>query len=370
VVHNILTPQRLIVGPGSIVELGAAAASLGRRALLMTGRRALRESGTTREILRILGEANVTVTVFEEVESEPCCETCDRAREILRTRGCDVVIGAGGGSALDAAKVAAGLAAEEAPTLDFWNGTVPTHAGVPFVAVPTTSGTGAEATRNGVITNPGIPAKKSIRDDAFMAKRVVLDPELTLSVPPEVTAQSGMDALVQAIESFTSIHANAVTDAWSFQAIRLLKDSVLLAYRDGSDLSARSDAAHGSLLAGLALSNARLGLVHGLAHPLGARAHIPHGLACAVLLPPVMRFNREACAEKYTRLDHIMNGDAVTFVENLMRALDIPPNLKTFGVQPDDVPLLVQESLPSGSLKANPREATPEACTEILRSVL
>ncbi len=368
--HRILTPPKLIVGPGSIAELGRNVAALGQRALLVTGRKALRESGTTDRILEALSADGVKARLFEGVEAEPSCETCDRVRDALRSAPCDVVIGAGGGSVLDAAKVAAGLAGEVLPTLDFWNGRKPEQPGVPFVAVPTTSGTGAEATRNGVITNPEIPAKKSIRDDSFLAKLVVLDPRLTLTVPPRVTATSGMDALVQAIESFTSIHASPVTDAWSFAAVLLLKDSVLKAYRDGADLSARTDAAYGSLLAGLALANARLGLVHGLAHPLGARYHIPHGLVCAVLLPPVMRFNRESCSEKYARLDHVMGGDAVAFVEQLLRDLDIAPDLKAFKIKPEDVPLLVEESLPSGSLKANPRKATPEACAEILKSVL
>lgn len=368
--QTILVPPRLVVGPGSLADLGREVATLGKSALLVTGRQALRRSGTTRQLLETLSEADVEVSLFEDVETEPSCETCDRVRDALRRERRDVVIGAGGGSVLDAAKVAAGLAREEPPTLEFWEGRGVTDPGVPFVAVPTTSGTGAEATKNGVITNPDVPAKKSIRDDSFMARLVVLDPYLTLSVPPHVTAWSGMDALTQAIESFTSIHASPVTDAWSFQAVRLLKRSVPAAYRRGQDLQARTDAAYGSLLAGLALSNARLGMVHGLAHPLGARYHIPHGLVCAVLLPPVMRFNRESCTEKYARLDHVLGRDAVRFAEGLLAELHIPPNLREFEVRSDDIALLVEESLPSGSLKANPRKVTAEACAEILKSII
>lgn len=368
--RHLLMPSRLVIGPGAAAELGRTTARLGGRALLVTGRKALREAGTTTRILETLADDGVETTPFEGVEPEPSCETCDRVRAALNSTPCDVVIGVGGGSVLDAAKVAAGLAGETHPTLDFWNGRKVDKPGVPFVAVPTTSGTGAEATRNGVITNPAVPAKTSIRDDAFVARLVVLDPELTLSVPPGVTAASGMDALVQAIESFTSKHATPVTDAWSFEAVRLLKTSVLAAYRDGSDLAAHTDAAFGSLLAGLALANARLGMVHGLAHPLGARYHIPHGLVCAVLLAPVMRFNRGAAQEKYVRLDGVMDGDAVGFVERLRDALGLPADLKPFGVRAGDVPTLVAESLPSGSLAANPREATAEACTALLVGLL
>jgi len=368
--HTLLIPSRLITGAGTLDALGDAAAALGTRALLVTGRTALRASGTTERIVAHLTRAGVETTLFEEVEPEPSCGTVDRVREAIGAGRCDVVIGAGGGSVMDAAKVAAGLAAEDAPAVAFWEGRKVEHRGVSFIAVPTTSGTGAEATKNGVITNPEVPAKRSIRDDAFVAKLVLLDPELTLTCPREITACAGMDALVQAIEAFTSIHASPVTDAWSFEAVRLLKDSVPAAWRDGSDLAARTDAAYGSLLAGLALANARLGMVHGLAHPVGARCHIPHGLVCAVLMPTVMRFNREACPEKYARLDHVMKGDCIAFVEDLLGRLDLPRDLRSFDVDPAMIPLLVAESLPSGSLKANPREATAEACAEVLRSIL
>ena len=151
--HTLRVPPRLIVGPGSISGLGEGVASLGKRPLLVTGRQGLRQSGATEHILSLLADARLQTTLFEEVETEPSCETCDRVRDTLQSGHCDVVVGAGGGSALDAAKVAAGLAGEEPPTLEFWNDRKPTRPGVPFVAVPTTSGTGAEATTNAVITN-------------------------------------------------------------------------------------------------------------------------------------------------------------------------------------------------------------------------
>jgi alcohol dehydrogenase class IV len=179
-----------------------------------------------------------------------------------------------------------------------------------------------------------------------------------------------MDALVQAIESFTSIHATPITDAWAVEAARLIARSLLRAFRDGRDLAARSDVAYGSLMAGLALSNARLGLVHGLAHPLGARYRIPHGLVCAVLLLPVMRFNRGACREKYARLDAVMDGDADAFIAKLMHDLGVPLDLKAFRVNLADVPRIVEESLPSGSLKANPRVPTAADCGAIVREII
>lgn len=369
--YDILTPPKMIIGPGSLGKLGEAVASIGKRALLVTGRQALRKAGVTDLIQRQLVASGVQTSIFEEVEPEPSCETCDAIRDYIRSDKCNVVVGAGGGSAMDAAKVAAGLAEEEPPVLEFWLGrSMPARPGVPFVAVPTLSGTGAEATRNGVITNPDVPAKQSIRNDSFVARLVVVDPYLALATPPKLTAYAGMDALVQAIEAFTSRHANPVTDAWAVEAILRLKDSVAAAYHAGGDLLARSEVAVGSLLSGLALSNARLGLVHGLAHPLGARYKIPHGLVCAVLLPSVMRFNREACPEKYARLDALLGGNAADRVEALSRSVGIPANLSGFQIKPDDVNRLVEESLPSGSTKANPRTVTPEAAAAILRSLI
>ena len=366
--HNILLPPKFIVGAGSIDSLGLEVSRLGKRALLVTGRSALRKTGITGRIVDNLAAAGIDVVLFDQVESEPSLETVDRARRVIVDERTDVVIGAGGGSAMDAAKVAAGLAAENASTLEFWNDRTPARAGIPFVAVPTTSGTGAEATKNGVITNPEIPAKKSIRDDSFVAKLVVLDAEVTLCLPPKETALSGMDALVQAIESYTSIHACALTDSWSIAAVELLSDSVMRAFRNGKDIDARTDAAYGSLLAGMSLANARLG--HGLAHPLGARYHISHGLVCAVLLPHVMRFNRESCPEKYARLDSLMHGDADAHVAGMMKEMEIPSSLREFGVDSGDIPLIIEESLPSGSLKANPRSVTGTACKTILQNCL
>ena len=369
--YDILTPARILIGPGSLASLGPAVAAIGKHALLVTGRQALRRAGVTRQALDHLALAGVKTSLFEDVEPEPACETCDAIRDAIRSDRCDVVIGLGGGSVMDAAKVAAGLTEEEPPVLEFWLGRATlTRRGVPFVAVPTLSGTGAEVTKNGVISNPEVLAKQSIRDDSFVAKLVVVDPYLMLSVPPKLTACAGMDALVQAIEAFTSRQANPLTDAWAFEAVLRLKDSVVASWRMGGDLMARTDVAWGSLLAGLALSNARLGLAHGLAHPLGARYRIPHGLVCAVLMPPVARFNREKCPEKYARLDAALGGDTAQVIEDMLSTMKLPTDLKAFGIMPEHVPGLVEESLPSGSTKANPRTVTPEACAMVLQSLI
>jgi alcohol dehydrogenase class IV len=222
-------------------------------------------------------------------------------------------------------------------------------------------------TKNAVLTDPGRHAKKSIRRDDWFARAAVIDPELTVSVPPSVTASSGGDALCQAIEAYVSIGAGPVTDALCENAIRRIGRALLPAYKDGSNLGARADMLYGSLLAGMALANARLGAVHGMAHPLGHRYEIPHGVICALLLPYVMSYNLDHAQEKYARVAALLGVNtrdlsyqqaaerAVSKVTQMVRALDIPLHLEELGVKRADWTEIIEASLPSGSLQHNPR---------------
>ncbi len=367
--HIFLSAPKIITGAGTLQSLKEAAPNLGHCALLVTGRSALKKAGVTDRALDLLSQVGLSVTLFDQVEAEPDVTTIDRARKLCREETSDLVIGLGGGSVLDAAKVLAGLAGEQAPTEAFHRGQSISRPGLPFIAIPTTSGTGAEVTPNGVITDRKELVKKSIRDHSFLARVVILDPELTLSLPPALTAYTGMDALTQAIESFTSINASLLTDALAFESARLILGSLQRAYEDGSDLEAREKMAYGSLLAGLALANARLGAVHGLAHPLGVRYRIPHGLVCAILLPAVMKMNAEAACDKYARLSEIVGEDIVTHVEKLSARLKLPSNFAAHHIPESDFPKLVAESMPSGSLKANPKKVTEEDLYHILKQL-
>ncbi|MBM4081703.1 MAG: iron-containing alcohol dehydrogenase, partial [Planctomycetes bacterium] len=221
------TAAKIIAGAGSFEGVGKATKELGRSALLVTGKRAMRAAGFTDRAVALLKAAGVGVTVFEDVEPEPTLECCDRGRAVCRASGCDVVIGLGGGSAIDAAKTIAGLATEAEPTEVFHGGRDVTQPGLPCLAIPTTSGTGAEVTKNSVLTDPRKVVKKSIRTESFMPKTVILDPALTLTVPPTVTAHTGLDAFTQAVEAYTSIHATPITDALALQATALLTKSLV-----------------------------------------------------------------------------------------------------------------------------------------------
>jgi alcohol dehydrogenase class IV len=368
-VGTFRTVDMILTGAGSVSELGRIASGFGRKALVVTGKGSLRRSGALDRCLRILQESAVSAALFEGVEEDPTVATVDAIRMTIRREAVQVVIGIGGGSAMDAAKAAAGLASEGDSMAVFLHEQKTSSGGLPAIAVPTTSGTGAEATPNAVISDPSRIVKASIRNGEFLPKAAIVDPEMTLGVPPNVTAAGGMDALTQAVESFVSIHASPITDALAFDAFRLLAGSIERAYRDGSDIQARSACAYGSLMAGMALASARLGAVHGMAHPLGVRYRIPHGLVCAVLLPEVVRINIPFSPDKFSRLSRVADRDIVEAIREMNARLGIYEEWKRFRIPIEDYGTIAEESLPSGSLKANPKKFTRDDVIAVLQSV-
>jgi len=241
---------------------------------------------------------------------------------------------------------------------------------MPYVAAPSTAGTGAEATIVSVLTNAITHVKKSIRHPSYLARGVVLDPELTVTCPREVTAHSGLDAFVQAVESYASIHASPLSRALSVKACRLIGGALVSACEDGSDRSARTDMAYGSYMAGVALANARLGLVHGLAHSLGLRCRMPHGLICGVLAPYALRFNLETDPTCYDGLSEALGDDVMGVTARFCRQLDIPKGLASYGLDRARFEGIVREGLNSGSMKANPRPVTREDILTLLEALI
>jgi len=357
-------------GCGCSTQLGELVAGLGRRAVLVTGRRALREAGITDRLASSLRSAGVEVTLAEEAEPEPGVETVDRVRRIVREAKAEAVVAAGGGSAIDVGKAAAALAGEDAPTADYFSDRPVPAAGLPCVAAATTAGTGAEVTPNSVLTDPARRVKQSIRGRAILPAAAVVDGELTAPCPPRVTAAAGMDALTQAVESYLSIKATPLTEALSLQSARLIAGALPAAFANGKDLPARSAMAYGSLLAGMALANARLGAVHGMAHPIGFHCHAPHGAVCAVLLAPVLRFNRQAAGAKYEVLREIFVADPAEAVAEMLGRLELPSRLSELGLREEMFDAVAAESMPSGSLAANPRPVSEEDVKALLREVL
>ena len=369
--HTFTTVSKLVTGAGCFDQLGELAKQLGRRALVVTGRRSMRRAGLTDRACGLLQAAGVEVLLFEDVSREPSDADVDAGRARCRAERCGLVIGIGGGSAMDAAKSIAALANADAPTAEYIKGR-PADARdpLPCIAVATTSGTGAEVTPNAVLSWPGGRLKASIRGAGILPTVALVDPDLTLTCPPGVTAASGMDALTQAIESYVSIHATPLTEALSLHAAELMLANLPEAYAHGDNRAAREGCAYGSTMAGIALANARLGVVHGIAHPLGIRCHIPHGVCCAALLPASIRLNRTAAAAKYDRLSQVAGADIEKVAERLLTELGLDRAFGEYEINERDLPEIARESMPSGSLKANPKKVTEEDVLNILSRCL
>jgi len=376
--QSFYLPTSLYQGIGCFSQLGVVAASYGTKALLVCGRRAMRAAGILERAVALLEAAGVASVVYDKVKPEPVLAFVEKGITLASAEGCDMTIGLGGGSAMDIAKAVAGLLPLPGSVAEYHAGRALEGPGLPFLAVPTTAGTGAEVTKNAVLTDPIRGVKKSIRREDWFARAALVDPELTLSVPPDVTASAGGDALCQAIEAYVSIGAMPVTDALCEDAIRRIGRSLVRAYEDGTDLAARADMLYGSLLAGMALANARLGAVHGIAHPLGQRYHIPHGVLCTLLLPHVMAYNVDYAGHKYARVASLLGMNVSGLSENAATAVaieavrelgartGIPQHLRDVGVRRENWDDIIAQSLPSGSFKHNPRPLTGDDVQTIL----
>lgn len=367
---------RVVFGRGQVGRLGELAAPLGRSALLVYNGDEPGRAGVVDRVTGLLANAGIQPTLVRQ-RGEPTVADVDRALGTARVAACDIVIGLGGGSAIDAAKAVAGLLANGGAALDYMEvigkGQKLTKPAVPWIAIPTTAGTGAEATRNAVIGDPAKRFKASIRSELLLPRVALVDAELGVNVPPSVTASSGVDALCQLIESYTSSGANLMTDALALQGIPLAARSLRRAYADGADLDAREDMALAALLSGIALTNAGLGAVHGFAAPLGANFPVPHGVVCAALLSHVIAANVSALREqspghatlgRYSTAGRALTGDAgmsdsdavdrlIAATAALARDLNIP-RLGNFGLTREAIPEMVALARKSSSMRCNP----------------
>lgn len=378
------TANRIIFGRGSVQQIGDVVRSHGKRALFVTGSSPDRVA----HVRQLIEAAGVEVTVFA-VADEPTIAVIDRGLDVLRGAGCDVIVGCGGGSALDCAKALAALATNEGTALDYLEvigkGQPLVNAPLPCVAVPTTAGTGSEVTRNAVLASPEHARKVSLRSPLMLPDVALVDPELTDSAPRSVTAASGMDALIQVIEPYVSKQANAITDAFCRQAIPMGSRALRRVLEHPDDTEARDDMALTSLMGGLALANAKLGAVHGFAGVLGGKYNAPHGAVCAALLAPVMETNITAlnqraphhfAASRYDEIarwltDHPAAAaeDGVAWVRETVALAEIP-SLGQMGVNKADIDDIVQQSRSSSSMKGNPIELTDDELAAILRAAL
>ncbi len=378
------TAARIVFGAGKLKDLGPMAATLGSRALIAAGIHGVELERLT----GILQDSGVGCDLFP-VDGEPSVSTVLLAVQAARESRSDFVIGFGGGSALDTGKAVAALLTNPGDPFDYLEvvgRSQPLRARpAPYIAIPTTAGTGSEVTRNAVLSVPEKQVKVSLRSPHMLAKIALIDPELTYGLPPAVTASTGMDALSQVIEPYVSRRANVMTDLFCREGITRVSRSLLQAYQNGADRSAREDMALASLMGGLALANAGLGAVHGFAGPIGGMFDVPHGAVCAVLLPPVVTVNARALLERepqnpalarYIEIGRWVTEDPNATIAGLSHALDemrsalhIPP-LREYGIRASDLDVLVEKSAVASSMKANPLTLTSTELRQILEIAL
>jgi alcohol dehydrogenase class IV len=377
------TATRILFGGGARRDLPAIVGGLGRRALLAGGRSSERGDA----IAGALERAGIECVRWS-IPAEPRVEDAQAGCGLALDRHCDVVVAVGGGSVIDAAKAAAALATNRGDPLDYLEvigkGQALEHQPLPFVAVPTTAGSGAEVTRNAVLASPGHGVKVSLRSALMLPRVALVDPELTHGLPPAITAATGLDALAQVIEPFLSRRPSPLIDPLCLDGIRRIARALPRACNDGHDAAAREDMSLASLFGGLALANGALGAVHGFAGPIGGRFSAPHGAVCAALLPHVLRVNAAAAARQgsdetlarirqvagaLTGRDEATAADAVAALESLQAALAIP-RLRVHGLAGTDIVPLVAQARLSSSMRGNPVDLTDDELTEILTSAL
>ncbi|MDF7807843.1 iron-containing alcohol dehydrogenase [Pontiellaceae bacterium B12219] len=378
------TAQRIVFGPGKLNELPELIKGLGRKAALITGSNAERIG----PIFQTLKNCGVEPAAFS-IKGEPTVDRIAGLSKNARELGCDFVVAFGGGSVIDAGKAIAALLTNTRDLMDYLEvigkGEPLTEPPAPCIAIPTTAGTGAEVTRNSVLHSEKHQVKVSMRHPLMLPTVALIDPELTLSMPPEVTASTGLDAFIQLLEAFTSNKANPLTDAICREGLKRVARSIYRAYLHPDDLNARTDMAFASLCGGLALANSGLGVIHGFAGPIGGMFKAPHGFVCAALLPAaaVMNFDTLKTREpenpaiaKFQEAARIILRDEKATIENAQEYLKdlcvqmFVPGLSEFGIKKTDFSAIVTKAKNSSSMKGNPIQLTDEELHSLLEESL
>ncbi len=357
------TAQRIIFGRSTVRELPALAAEFGSRTLLVTGSRPQQ------------WENQLSCVAIHSIRGEPTTQDIESGVELAKQHNASVIVAIGGGSALDAGKAIAAMSTQPGDLMRYieviGEGKPLETAPLSFIAVPTTAGTGAEATRNAVIASKQHRVKASLRHLSMLPRIALVDPDLALDVPPHITAASGMDALTQCLEAFVCSRAQPMTDALCLDGIQRAVRSLERAFHNGHDLDAREDMALCALNSGIALANAGLGAVHGFAAPIGGMFHAPHGAVCAALLAPVWEVNvrRVQNRTKFDQIDAMLGGDAVSWLYSLTQRLRIP-KLSAWGIQAGDLDEIARKAAAASSMKSNPVSLTHDELLIVLRAAL
>ena len=371
-------PTTLKSGFGIVRQAGDLLKPYVENKLLVVTDNGLLKSRVLEGFFESLDQSGLSYEVFSDVEPNPSTVVLENAVECLKASDCDAVIGIGGGSSIDTAKGVVAMATNPGNILDYEGYDKLENEPLPLFAIPTTSGTGSECTASTVFTNKETLFKTAIISPLLFPKIAILDPELTMKLPPSITAATGMDALTHAIESYVSKQANPISQALAIQAIRMISSNLKNTYFVGSDAEARENMLVASFLAGVAFTQSKLGNVHAISHTFGGVFDIPHGIANATLLPYVVKFNLEACPELFRDIAVALGEDVtglnsydagrkvVSYISELNKAIGIPSNTKDLGVDLEMLPQMVADSMRSGNVLVNPRLTTAEDIENII----
>ena len=383
---NLITFQttpRILMGSGALRQAASEVNRLQCRRVMIVTDKILVEAGLSARLETVLSDAGIPWTRFDAVEPDPRFEIAVQAAAAAKGAGADLIIGLGGGSPLDIAKVCAVLVTNTQPVSELFGIDQVASAGLKTILIPTTAGTGSEVTPIAILSDENEKLKKGIVSPRLFPAVAILDPDLTLGMPPHVTAATGLDALIHAVEAFTSKNANSLSDVLARQAMKLIYGHIRKAFANGEDPAARAQMLEGSLLAGMAFANAGVTAVHAFAYPIGAEFHIPHGIANSIMLPPVMEFNMLGNLEKFAEIAEIFGEPVsglnlreralrmVKAISELVDDLQVPRKLRGFGVTDKHIPGLAQGVMKVTRLLANnPRRITQPDAERIYRQVL
>lgn len=376
------TTPTLIIEPGAAARLGTQVLEMGCRSVLLVTDAGVLAAGLLDGVLTGLAEAGVAVSVFSQVQADPPEAVIMAAVSAAQACAADCVVGLGGGSSLDVAKLAALLARSGEALAEVYGMNIAKGPRLPLILLPTTAGTGSEVTAVSVVTT-GAGEKNVVISPLLLPDRAILDAALTVGLPAHVTAATGIDAMVHAVEAYTSLHLkNPISDCLAREALRLLAGNLFAACQDGSNLQARENMLLGACLAGMAFANAPVAAVHALAYPLGARFHVPHGLSNALVLGPVMRFNLDTVAPLYAQLaDIVLPGISgndrdralalADYLGSLAAELGLATRLREVGITDADIDALAQDAMKQTRLRANnPRPVSLDDVRAIYQEVL
>ncbi|MBV4430066.1 iron-containing alcohol dehydrogenase [Clostridium tyrobutyricum] len=374
------SPRDILYGQDTVNLVGEKAIKFGKKVMIITGKHSSKKTGALDKVLDSLKKNNLDFVVFNDIESDPSANTVRKGVEVAGENGIDIIVALGGGSALDASKAISMVASNGGDIVDYEDN-IPHKEGIPIIAVPTTAGTGSEVSKFSIITDTDRKIKMLIANDLLIPKVAILDPKLTLMMPPSVTAATGMDAFTHAIEAYISKASQRTSDLYAIKAIELISRNLAKAVLKGDDLEARENMMVGQMYAGLAFTNSSTALVHSMSRPLGAYYGVPHGLANALLLPEVMKFNRAACADRFKAIAAAMGENihgkstreisymTIDTIKNVFLETGLPTKLREVGVDESNFENMAEDAIKSRTTLLNPRKPTVEQLIEIYKTI-